>query len=294
MKLSKPTEERLRNAFGVLVDEAPVGAEFDDLSEVFVRRGQDQPIRRRVSPTTGVVVALGLMTLLFVAVWTLSSEPAAPMITVDHIEATYEVSVPTDCDAAHDNYSSAEVDIWGPGPEGLFRIELGYPDGSSEWFIVDNLVNIEARSIWSPVTGQSYIGEGLPNPSCPSGSGPSPNRFVDNILYQLGLIVSGDNLVTIDGTTYTDALARLEPDRQELVAGVETDVFTTVTQTGLRSTVWFDEESRRVQRLTREWAGQDGRFFSEAITVTSRTATDVSSDLFGIEDILLYSFSRGQ
>jgi hypothetical protein len=291
MTLEKQQKERLRIAAAVLADATPVGVEFDELTNTTLKRSEGRP---RSSPF-GIAAAIAvLFGVVATGLLIFNTEPAANLVTVESATADYEVEVPPDCDVLHQTFDSVLITVWGPEPvDGLFRVNLEYPDGTSEWFIVDDLVNTHERRVWSNSAGERFIGSGIPDPSCPTSIGEqgadTPNRFLDSALLRIALLVSGENLVTDNGQTFSDRLTEQQPSGTEVIDGVNTLVYSD-TFNGIRSTIWFDEAASRVQKMSTQFA--DGGW-SQTLTVIDRGTMSMEPDFFDTDNVPLYTFYQG-
>lgn len=317
MSASRALEERIRAALAVIVDTTPVGNDLGDLQERANARSRSyrlSPLRTFAAAFVSVVLVGGLLLWLApegpsdsenIALPAPSSasslsengggapEPTGGDEEVEFVEARYEVALAGECAATNQGFPSATIRIWGPAADGNYRVELEYPDGSSESLVTDSLVNVEPRKIWYGKTGNQQIGDKLARSDCLDAGATSPNAAFERVvLLQAALLVSADNLVTADGASIADGLLEQEPTRVETVVDVPSNVY---VFPGLRTqSIWLDPEARRVQKRATEVVDAAGAtVVSETITVLARGRTRVESAWFDGSQLPLYSSTAG-
>ncbi len=150
-------DEQFRDGFDRLLSDAPDGPSWIEISDESSVPSAGRTWSR--GPLVAVVAfLLTIVTVggaLLVLARSTRPEPIAPAATtVDHIEISWAQDVVLRCVGMEkvDNggFELAKIDVWGPNPDGLVRIDATAPDGTVERIVATNAPDRSTgQRVWS-------------------------------------------------------------------------------------------------------------------------------------------------
>lgn len=228
---------------------------------------------------------------------------------VDYVRIEYVQSVPDECTGVLTRsgvWESATIEVWGPDSNGKARLDLTYPDGSSEVLVIEGLLTeTGARKIWSSTEPGQPPGSQLLTWSCvppePIEFTPEVEARIDHAIPILGLFVSMDLVMPgMEENLFVLIQQQLGPDAErESIDGVESSRLSSqgppeAVESGYsyEQVIWVDLEEARLQQQVTRLDTPDG-VVALRWTVVERGRENVGLDHFSTRDIPLFSVNQG-
>ena len=256
-----------------------------------------RPRQRRSVLILAAVLALALTGIVFVQ---------GGGVGVDYLRIDYEQSPADACDGTFIDsgglWDSATLEIWGPNRDGLYRLEMTYPDGSTNSAVIEDLLSLTGGERVFVSSSAESIGSDLSTWRCLGGG--SFGR-IDIAVYQdfvrigLGFFKTMDTRVPGRSATvfhelttpqYFEGVA-FSHDGEDEIAGVSTEVFSHRFTTGPNEVLrryWVDMTGHRTQKQQTRVALVDSAFNQE-LTVVERGRDRVALDFFDTAGLMLTS-----
>ena len=192
-------------------------------------------------------------------------------------------------------WEEATLEIWGPNRDNLYRLEMTFPDGSSEFAVVADLLSLTgSERIFTP-RPEVRMGSELTRWRCSEASTGSFGT-IDIANYQdfsrigLGFFITMDTRVPGRSATVFQELTTpqffegvtFSHDGGDVIDRVETEVFTHRFTPGpyeVFRRYWVDMPAERVQRQETGIEFEGGTFVQE-LTVVERDRDRVALDFF--------------